>query len=128
MSDASDYDQTALAGRLQEIWRSTAIRLLHKSYDLINPASLPGLGHIRDSEQWWGYLQAQYGRKDEEGVAQCEIPRTLSEAPVDIGIEAAALQRRLRGAPLLRSPDTAAPTKDAVSGRDDWTLYQPRAG
>jgi len=26
------------------------------------PATLPGMGHIRDERQWWRYLQAQYGR------------------------------------------------------------------
>ncbi|MGK6038296.1 IS91 family transposase, partial [Klebsiella pneumoniae] len=39
------------------------IRLLRHSHDLINPGSLPGLGHIRDKKQWQRYLQAQYGRR-----------------------------------------------------------------
>lgn len=38
-------------------------RLLRHSYDLINPGSLSGLGHIRDKKQWQRYLQAQYGRR-----------------------------------------------------------------
>lgn len=33
------------------------------SYNLINPGSLPGLGHIRDKKQWQRYLQAHYGRR-----------------------------------------------------------------
>ncbi|WP_267921500.1 transposase [Erwinia tracheiphila] len=45
---------------VEEIWRGAVIRLLRHSYDLINPGSLPGLGHIRDNRQWQRYLQAQY--------------------------------------------------------------------
>ena len=48
---------------VEEIWRGAVIRLLRHSYDLINPGSLPGLGHIRDKKQWRRYLQAQYGRR-----------------------------------------------------------------
>lgn len=44
---------------VEEIWRGAVIRLLRHSYDLINPGSLPGLGHIRDKKQWQRYLQAQ---------------------------------------------------------------------
>ncbi len=48
-------------------WRKSGagavIRLLRHSYDLINPGSLPGLGHIRDKKQWQRYLQARYGRR-----------------------------------------------------------------
>nr|WP_320711572.1 MULTISPECIES: transposase [Enterobacter] len=33
---------------VEEIWRGAVIRLLGLSYDLINPGSLSGLGHIRD--------------------------------------------------------------------------------
>ena len=47
---------------VEEIWRGAVIRLLRHSHDLINPGSLPGLGHIRDKKQWQRYLQAQYGR------------------------------------------------------------------
>lgn len=43
-------------------WRAV-IRLLCHSHDLINPGSLPGLGHIRDEKQWQRYFQAQYGRR-----------------------------------------------------------------
>lgn len=48
---------------VEEIWGGAVIRLLRHSYDLINPGSLPGLGHIRDKKQWQRYLQAQYGRR-----------------------------------------------------------------
>ncbi|ELZ8268677.1 transposase, partial [Salmonella enterica] len=48
---------------VEEIWRGAVIRLLRHSYELINPGSLPGLGHIRDKKQWNRYLQAQYGRR-----------------------------------------------------------------
>lgn len=48
---------------MEEIWRGAVIRLLRHSYNLINPGSLPGLGHIRDNRQWQRYLQAQYGRR-----------------------------------------------------------------
>nr|WP_249324838.1 transposase [Enterobacter mori] len=47
---------------VEEIWRGSVIRLLRHSYDLINPGSLLGLGHICDQKQWLRYLQAQYGR------------------------------------------------------------------
>lgn len=47
---------------VEEIWRGAVIRLLRHSYDMINPGSLPGLGHIRDRQQWRRYLKAQYGR------------------------------------------------------------------
>lgn len=33
---------------VEEIWRGAVIRLLRESYDQINPASLPGYGHLRD--------------------------------------------------------------------------------
>lgn len=48
---------------VEEIWRGAVTRLLRHSYDLINPGSLPGLGHIRDKKQWGRYLEAQYGRR-----------------------------------------------------------------
>nr|WP_227685326.1 transposase [Klebsiella sp. S69] len=47
---------------VEEIWRGAVIRLLRHSYNLINPGSLPGLGHIHDNRQWQRYLQAQYER------------------------------------------------------------------
>jgi hypothetical protein len=43
-------------------WRGAVIRLLRASYDRVNPATLPGHGHIRDEKQWKRYLQAQYQR------------------------------------------------------------------
>lgn len=48
---------------VEQIWRGAVIRLLHHSYNLIIPGSLPGLGYIRDKKQWQRYLQAQYGRR-----------------------------------------------------------------
>lgn len=35
--------------QVEEIWRGAVIRLLRASYDRVNPAALPGLGHIRGS-------------------------------------------------------------------------------
>ncbi|MCG7803983.1 MULTISPECIES: transposase [Enterobacter] len=77
---------------VEEIWRGAVIRLLRKSYDLINPGSLPGLGHIRDREQWRRYLQAQYGRhwkvhfaKKTRGVAQREISGMLLQTTFFFG-------------------------------------------
>ncbi|WP_338505645.1 IS91 family transposase [Erwinia aphidicola] len=47
---------------VEEIWRGAVIRLLRDSYERVSPGTLPGLGHIRDGEQWRRYLKAQYGR------------------------------------------------------------------
>nr|AMQ11472.1 Mobile element protein [Shigella dysenteriae] len=48
---------------VEKIWRGAVTRLLRHSYNLINPGSQPGLGHIRDKKQWGRYLEAQYGRR-----------------------------------------------------------------
>ncbi|BBJ69775.1 hypothetical protein ECC18A13_p10170 (plasmid) [Enterobacter sp. 18A13] len=125
---------------VEEIWRGAVIHLLRHSYDLINPGSLPGLGHIRDKKQWQRYLQAQYGRRwkvhfahplceeDPGCLAERQIPRPVPEATAGVGGKAQALQRRRRGAPLLRPPDAAAPETDADSGRDERALYQSYPG
>ena len=47
---------------VEHIWRIAVTGLLRRSYDRINPGSLPGLGHIRDNKQWRRYLEAQYQR------------------------------------------------------------------
>ena len=116
---------------VEEIWRGAVIRLLRKSYDLVNPASLPGLGHIRDKKQWQRYLQAQYGRywkvhfakkTKGRGTRVKYLGRYLKRPPVS------ASKRRRRGAPLLRPPYAAVPAADTVAGRDDRTLYQPYSG
>lgn len=52
----------------------------------------------------------------------------VPEATAGVGGEAEALQRRCRGAPLLRPPDSAVPPADADSGGDDRTLYQSYPG
>lgn len=51
-----------------------------------------------------------------------------TEATAGVGGKAPALQRRCRGAPLLRPPDAAVPAADAVVGRDERTLYQSYPG
>nr|WP_167876764.1 hypothetical protein [Arsenophonus nasoniae] len=38
--------------RMSKNWRGAVIRSSCHSYDLINPAPLPGLGHIRDKKHW----------------------------------------------------------------------------
>lgn len=48
---------------VEKIWRTAVTELLRDNYDRINPASLPGHGHLRDEKQWRRYLQAQYGRR-----------------------------------------------------------------
>jgi hypothetical protein len=48
--------------QVEKIWRGAVICLLRKSYEQINPGSLPGFAHIRDERQWRRYLKAQYGR------------------------------------------------------------------
>lgn len=48
---------------VEKIWRTAVTELLRDNYDRINPASLPGYGHLRDEKQWRRYLQAQYGRR-----------------------------------------------------------------
>lgn len=45
-----------------------------------------------------------------------------------VGSEAKALQRRCRGASLLRPPDAAVPAADAAPGGDDRALYQSYPG
>ena len=99
---------------VEKIWCRAVTRLLRHSYNLINPGSLPGLGHIRDKKQW--------------GLAECQISGPVPEATAGVGGEAPALQRRRGGASLLRPPDAEVPAADADAGRDDRTLYQPRAG
>lgn len=47
---------------VEYIWRIAVIRLLRKSHAIINPARLPGFGHLRDKRQWGRYLEAQYQR------------------------------------------------------------------
>ena len=113
---------------VEEIWRGAVTRLLRHSYDLINPGSLPGLGHIRDKKQWQRYLQAQYGRRWKVHFAKRQIPRSVPEATAGVGGEAQALQRRRGGAQLLRPPHTAVPPADAAPGRDDRALYQSYPG
>ena len=59
---------------VEEIWRGAVIRLLRHSYDLINPGSLPGLGHSRDKKQWERYLQQTLTQEDMIGRYISHVP------------------------------------------------------
>ncbi len=61
-------------------------------------------------------------------LAKRQISGPVPEATTGVSGEAQALQRWRSGAPLLRPRHTAVPAADADTGRDDRTLYQPRAG
>lgn len=88
---------------VEEIWRGAVIRLLRHSYDLINPASLLELGHIRDICRRSTGASGKYPWR----MAERQIPRALPEATTGVGGEAQALQRRRGGVLLLRPPHSS---------------------
>ncbi len=72
-------------------------------------------------------MEGPFCEKDPRSLAERQIPGPVPEATAGVGGEAATLQRRRRGTPLLRPPYTAAPPADANPGGDARALYQPRA-
>nr|WP_260617082.1 transposase [Klebsiella oxytoca] len=66
---------------VEKIWRGAVTRLLRHSYNLINPGSLPGLGHIRDKKTV-AMLSAGAVRTSLEGPLCEENPRSLAERQI----------------------------------------------
>jgi len=55
---------------VEQIWRNVVVYLLRDNYAQINPGGLPGLGHIRNEDQWNRYLHAQYSRSCKGALCQ----------------------------------------------------------
>ena len=73
-------------------------------------------------------MEGPFCEEDPRSLEERQISGPVPEATAGVSSEAQALQRRCRGAPLLRPPDTAVPPADADAGGDDRALYQPYPG
>lgn len=84
--------------------------------------------HITFGSAVQATLEGPFCEEDPGCLEKCQIPRPIPEATTGVGSEAEALQRRCRGASLLRPPYAAVPAADADAGGDDRALYQSYPG